>query len=39
MKCKPGDLAIIVDPYHPENAGLIVHVIKTHWNQNALKRS
>ena len=24
MKCKPGDLAIIVDPYHPENAGLIV---------------
>ena len=39
MKCKPGDLAIIVDPYHPENAGLIVHVIKTHWNQNALEKS
>jgi hypothetical protein len=29
MKCKPGDLAIIVDPYHPENVGLIVHVIKS----------
>lgn len=39
MKCKPGDLAIIVDPYNPENAGLIVQVIKTHWNQDALQKS
>ena len=39
MKCKPGDLAIIIDPYHPENAGLIVQVIKTHWNQKALEKS
>jgi len=39
MKCKAGDLAIIIDPYHPENAGLIVQVIKTHWNQKALEKS
>jgi hypothetical protein len=39
MKCKPGDLAIIIEPYHPENVGLIVHVIKTHWNQKALEKS
>ena len=34
--CKPGDLALIVDAYNPENIGTILKVIKPHWNQRAL---
>ena len=36
--CKPGDLAVIVDAYNPENIGTILKVIKPHWNQRALSK-
>ena len=33
LKCKPGDLAVIVDAYNPENIGTFVKVLKAHKNQ------
>ena len=30
MKCKPGDLAIIIDDIHPSNIGAFVRVLKVH---------
>ena len=33
FNCKPGDLAVIVDAYNPENIGTFVKVIREHKNQ------
>ena len=33
LNCKPGDLAVIVDAYNPENIGTFVKVLKAHKNQ------
>ena len=33
FNCKPGDLAVIVDAYNPENIGTFVKVLKVHKNQ------
>ena len=33
FNCKPGDLAVIVDAYNPENIGTFVKVLKAHKNQ------
>ncbi len=32
MNCKPGDLAIAIDAYVPENEGMIVRVVHRHIN-------
>jgi hypothetical protein len=36
LRCKPGDLAIVVDAYNPANIGTIVRVIRVHPNQGAM---
>ena len=33
FNCKPGDLAVIVDAYNPENIGTFVKVLRAHKNQ------
>ena len=38
FNCKPGDLAVIVDAYNPENIGTFVKVLKAHNNQFALDK-
>jgi hypothetical protein len=38
FNCKPGDLAVIVDAYNPENIGTFVKVIRAHKNQFALDK-
>jgi hypothetical protein len=34
IRCKPGDLAIIVKSYFPDNIGLIVKVLKAYGNDD-----
>ena len=36
LNCKPGDLAVVITAYNPENVGTILRVIKKHPNQDAL---
>ena len=36
LNCKPGDLAVVITAYNPENIGTILRVIKKHHNQDAL---
>jgi len=36
LNCKPGDLAVVVTAYNPENIGTILRVIRAHRDQNAL---
>ena len=38
FNCKPGDLAVIVDAYNPENIGTFVKVLSAHKNQLALDK-
>jgi hypothetical protein len=38
FNCEPGDLAVIVDAYNPENIGTFVKVLKPHKNQLALDK-
>ena len=35
-RCKPGDLAIVVEAYNPCNVGTIVNVIGLHPKQNGI---
>lgn len=36
MNCQPGDLAVVVEAYNPNNIGLILRVLHSHPNQKAL---